>query len=232
MKYIRTLTVITDGVIRQNEIPLFRGAVIKCLGEYPNIYFHNHLADDKFRYSYPLIQYKRIGGKAAIVCVEEAVDLIGQFLTEVKGLLTIGERQITCQTNCIMPARILVQTWEDTFKYHIRRWLPLNSKNYQFYQNIEGVAERVTFLENILKANLLSMLKGLDIHLEKELVLKITELSDSYLLTNKGIKMMAFNADFKCNLSIPNYLGVGKNASIGYGTVHQLRKEHLEKETE
>lgn len=225
MKYIRTLTVLTDAEIRQNEIPLFRGAVIHSLGEHPNVYFHNHLDDDKFRYAYPLIQYKRLEGKAAIVCVEDGVDIIGQFLTEVDGTLTIGDRQITCNTGRIQPARILVQTWEEMFNYHISRWLPLNSQNYQRYKDIEGVVEKVSFLENILKANLLSMLKGLDIHLEKELILKITEISDSYLIHNKGVKMMAFNADFKCNLSIPNNIGIGKNASIGCGIVHQLRKD-------
>ena len=226
MKYIRTLTITTDAEIHQNEIPLFRGAVIKSLGESPNLYFHNHLGDDKYRYAYPLIQYKRLGGKAAIVCVEEAVDLIGQFLTEVNGVLTIGNRQITCNTSRIQPAKILVQTWEDSFMYHISRWLPLNSKNYQLYKNIDGMVEKITFLENILKANMLSMLKGLDIHLEKELILKITELSDPYLLYNKDVKMMAFNADFKCNLSIPNNVGIGKNASIGCGTVHQVHKDN------
>lgn len=225
MKYIRALTIITDAEIHQNEVPLFRGAVINSLGEHPNLYFHNHLDDDKFRYAYPLIQYKRLGGKAAIVCVEEGVDIIGQFLTEVNGTLNIGERQITCHTDKIQPARILVQTWEEMFNYHISRWLPLNSQNYQRYKDIEGVVERVSFLENILKANLLSMLKGLDIHLEKELILKITEISDSYLIHHKGVKMMAFNADFKCNLSIPNNIGIGKNASIGCGIVHQLRKD-------
>jgi hypothetical protein len=225
MKYIRALTIITDAEIHQNEVPLFRGAVINSLGEHPNLYFHNHLDDDKFRYAYPLIQYKRLGGKAAIVCVEEGVDIIGQFLTEVNGTLNIGERQITCHTDKIQPARILVQTWEEMFNYHISRWLPLNSQNYQRYKDIEGVVEKVSFLENILKANLLSMLKGLDIHLEKELILKITEISDSYLIHHKGVKMMAFNADFKCNLSIPNNIGIGKNASIGCGIVHQLRKD-------
>lgn len=225
MKYIRTLTVVTDAEIRQEEIPLFRGAVIKSLGKHPNLYFHNHLDEDKYRYAYPLIQYKRLGGKAAIVCVEEGVDIIGQFLTEVNGTLTIGNRQIACHTDKIQPARILVQNWEETFGYHISRWLPLNSKNYQLYQNLESVVERVTFLENILKGNLLSMLKGLSIHLEKELLLKITSLSKPYLLKNKGVKMMAFNADFKSSLSIPSNLGIGKNASIGCGTVYQLRKE-------
>ena len=225
MKYVRTLTVITDAEIRQNEIPLFRGAVIQSLGEHPNVYFHNHLEDDKFRYSYPLIQYKRIEGKAAIVCIENGVDIIGQFLTEVNGMLAIGERQVTCNTERIQPARILVQTWQEMFSYCISRWLPLNSKNYLLYQQIEGIVEKVSFLENILKANLLSMLKGLNIHLEKELSLKITEIGEPYLLNNKGVKMMAFNADFKCNLSIPNNIGVGKNASIGYGIVHLKKKD-------
>lgn len=225
VKYIRTLTVLTDIEIRQNEIPLFRGAVLKSLGEKANLLFHNHLGEGTFRYAYPLIQYKRIGGRAAVVCVEEAVDLIGQLLTETDGMLTIGGREVKWQTRRIQPAKLLIQTWENLFDYHISYWLPLNSKNYQIYQKTEGVAERVLFLENILKGNLLSMLKGLDVHLEKEIQVKITQLSDSYLLYNKGVGMMAFNADFKCNLSIPNNVGIGKNASIGYGVVHQERKE-------
>ena len=64
------------------------------------------------------------------------------------------------------------------------------------------------------------MLKGLDIHLEQELLVKITQLSDPYIVYNKGIGMTAFNADFNCNLTIPNNVGIGKNASIGYGIVH------------
>ena len=226
MKYIRTLIVLTDAKIHQHEVPLFRGAVINSLGDHPNLYYHNHLDDDKFRYAYPLIQYKRLGGKAAIVCIEEGVDIIGQFLTEANGTLSIGNRQIAFNTGKIQPARILVQTWEEMFCYHVSRWLPLNSKNYQRYQEIEGIVERVAFLENILKANLLSMLKGLNIHLEKELFLKITEVSEPYLLYNKGVRMMAFNAHFKCNLSIPNNIGIGKNTSIGCGIVHQLHKEN------
>lgn len=224
-KYIRTLTVLTDAEIQQKEVPLFRGAVLNCLGDKANILFHNHLEENKYRYSYPLIQYKRLGGKAAIICIEEAVDLIGQFLTEANGTLKIGEREIDWKTSQIIPARLLIQSWEQPFRYHISRWLPLNSKNYEIFKNIEGVVERVSFLENILKGNLLSMLKGLDIHLEKELLVNITEISDPYLLNNKGVKLMAFNADFKCNLTIPNNVGIGKNASIGFGVIHQEKKK-------
>ena len=225
-KYIRTLIIQTDAEIHQKEVPLFRGAVISSLGDHANLLFHNHIGDDKLRYTYPLIQYKRIGKKAAIVCIEEGVDLIGQFLTETSDKLKIGNREIEWNTRRIQPARLLIQTWEDAFDYHISRWLPLNSKNYQQYQNTEGLVEKIALLENILKGNLLSMLKGLDIHLEQELIVKITQLSEPYILYNKGIGMTAFNADFKCNLTIPNHVGIGKNASIGYGIVHLEKKDN------
>ena len=225
-KYIRTLTVITDTEIHNKEVPLFRGAVLKSIGEKASMLFHNHTGDNTFRYSYPLIQYKRLNGRAAIVCVEEAVDLIGQFLTETNEKLIIGAREVEWHTSKILPARLLVQTWENLFNYHISRWLPLNSANYQIYKNIEGIVEKTTFLENMLKGNLLSMLKGLDIHIEKEILVKITQISDYYLIYNKGVGMMAFNADFISNLSIPNFLGIGKNASIGCGVVHQVKKEN------
>ena len=190
------------------------------------MYFFNHSGEKTFRYSYPLVQYKRIGRKAAVVCVEAAVDLIGQLLTNSSDTMKIGEREVEWKTCRIQPARLYVQTWETPFSYHIDHWLPLNTHNYNKYKNTEGVVERVALLENILKANLLSMLKGLNIRLEQELILKITQISEPYLIKNKGVKMMAFNADFNCNLSIPNNIGIGKNASIGYGVIHQLRKEN------
>lgn len=226
MKYIKTLTIMFDTEINQKEVPLLRGAVLKKLGDNANILFHNHLPNNTFRYSYPLIQYKRIFGKAAIVCIEDGVNLIGQFLSSLDGPLMIGKREIELNTNRIQPARLLVQTWDNSFSYQINRWLPLNSKNLVLYQALTGDVERIAFLENILKANLLSMLKGLDIYLEQEIVVNISQVSEPFYVYNKGVKMIAFNADFTSNLSIPNNLGIGKNASIGCGVVHQMNSEH------
>ena len=59
------------------EVPAFRGAI---LAQVPKklVLFHNH-TDDGFRYHYPLIQYKRIKGRAAIVCVGEGTNEIEHF---------------------------------------------------------------------------------------------------------------------------------------------------------
>ena len=224
--HIRTLTVVFDTKIHHKEIPLFRGAVLKCMGDKANLLYHNHTGDETFRYAYPLIQYKRINGNAAVVCVENGVDVIGQYLAESSDTIRLGDREARLATSKIMPVRILVQTWKSSFRYHISRWLPLNAKNYQIYRMTDDDGERTALLENIMKGNLLSMLKGLDIHLEEELFVKITNLEEPYILYNKGVGMMAFNAEFISNLSIPNNVGIGKNASIGYGVVWQERQNN------
>lgn len=221
--HIRILTVVFDTKIHHKEIPLFRGAVLKSMGEKANLLYHNHTGTETFRYSYPLIQYKRINGNAAIVCVEDGVDVIGQYFAEFVDCVRLGEREVRLATSRVTPVRIMMQTWNTPFRYSISRWLPLNAKNYQIYRMMNNDDERRDLLENILRGNLLSMLKGLDIHLDDELFVRITYIGEPYILYNKGIGMMAFNAEFISNLSIPNNVGIGKNASIGYGVVWQER---------
>ena len=227
-KYIRTLTIFYETEISSREIPLFRGAVLKSLGNKANVLYHNHTGEDTFRYSYPLIQYKRLNGRAAITCVEEGADIIGQFMSETPESLMVGEKELKCEVARVLPAKILVQTWSRPFNYHLNRWIPLNSKNYLLYKSTEDENERKAMLEKILKGNLLSMLKGLGIHLEDELLVKITQLSEPYIIYNKGIGLLAFNTDFISNLTIPNNLGIGKNASIGCGIVHQEKPHKTE----
>ena len=227
-KYIRTLTVFYDTEIGYKEIPLFRGAVLNCLGDKANVLYHNHTGERAFRYSYPLIQYKRLNGKAAITCVEEGADIIGQFMSEAPYTIMVGQKELKCEVARVLPTKILVQTWSRPFNYHLNRWLPLNAKNYLLYKSTEDENERKAMLENILKGNLLSMMKGLGIHLEDELLVRIIQLSDPYIIYNKGIGLMAFNADFTSNLSIPNNLGIGKNTSIGCGIVRQEKLHKTE----
>ena len=74
MKKLRVLDIEFENEIQPWEVPAFRGAVIESAGR-KNILFHNHKRD-KFVYSYPLIQYKRIGKKPHLVCIDDGVDEI------------------------------------------------------------------------------------------------------------------------------------------------------------
>ena len=202
-----------------NEIPFFRGAILNALGEDAQILYHNHTGENSFRYSYPLIQYKRIHKKAAIFCIGKGVEAIGQFLTTQKFNIALGSRQIQLVIENVTPKRNIIQTWESVFRYRVRNWLALNSENYAKYKELEEITARISFLENILIGNLLSFAKGMGIDTKDEISCKLLSLDEPRIVTAKGVKMMSFDAEFKTNMSLPDYIGIGKHVSIGYGTV-------------
>ena len=78
MKKIRLLSITFDTEIKPYEIPAFRGAIIEKAGR-ESILFHNHLNEGAYLYKYPLIQYKMIGSKPCIMCIEHGVDEIHKF---------------------------------------------------------------------------------------------------------------------------------------------------------
>lgn len=218
------LTIQFRNEISWSEIPFLRGAVIQALHGQANVLYHNHTGDS-YRYAYPLIQYKRIRNKAAIFCLKEGTEVIGQFLSEGNFSLLLGERPVEMEIEKVFSKKYTVQTWDSEFRYRIRRWLPLNADNYQKYREMDECSEKISFLENILIANLLSFAKGIGIHIESEIKCKLSSLSAPYQVTNKGVKLMAFDAEFKTNMSLPDYVGIGKNASIGFGVVTHICKD-------
>ena len=62
--------------ISDDEVYFFRSAIIQKLENKSEVLFHNHLDKDKYRYSYPLIQYKKIKQKAAIVCIDKGTEAV------------------------------------------------------------------------------------------------------------------------------------------------------------
>ena len=222
MKYVRTLIVTFDTEIEFNEIPLFRGAVLKSLGGNANLLYHNHISDHSFRYSYPLVQYKCLHGKAAIVCVEDGVDLIGQILSELYGTINIGKRKTEYKVDAVHSSKVPIQIENEFSVFQLRKWLPLNSQNYQQYQNTEKLVGKIKILERVLTGNILSFLKGIDIHLEEQMIVHITDIINQRVIIYKNVKLMAFDIKFKTNINLPSYIGIGKNASVGCGVLSKI----------
>lgn len=219
MLYIYTFSIYFKNEISFSEIPLFRGAILNILGKNSDILFHNHIGDLEYRYSYPLIQYKRIHKKAAIMCLCEGCDVIGEFLSSKDFSLTLGNRVVNLKIEALFPKRYLVQTWDAVFHYYLRNWIALNSENYEKYKNTDEVSTQIDLLENILIGNLLSFAKGVGIEIKNQIICKLITFSTPRLVTIKGVKKMAFDVEFKSNISLPDYIGLGKHASIGCGTV-------------
>lgn len=217
--------------ISHHELPFLRGAINEVLKDNSHVLFHNH-DEGSFRYAYPLIQYKRINGQASIVCINEGTDVIGLLMMHGDFMARIGNREEAMEVSHVRANQILIQTWNSSFTYYLRKWLPLNQENYDEYLKLEGIAERCSFLEKILIGNILSMGKGLNIHFDDEISCKITQLSDSRLMKLKNIKLMSFDLEFKSNVSLPDYFGLGKGSSLGFGMVARKRDEERKTKNE
>lgn len=217
---IPLLTIRFHNDISFVELPSFRGAVISKVPS-SLVLFHNH-EGDKLRYHYPLIQYKRIGGKAAILCLGDGTEAIGEFFAHADFHLRIGQREENFVISEMTAKQWLLQPWTTDFRYTLRKWLPFNSANYAAYRQLLGLTERVQLLENILTGNMLSMCTGLGKHIESPIDCKILNLLSLQTHTFKGVKMQAMDIEFQTNLYIPDYIGLGKGVSHGFGNVKQV----------
>lgn len=74
-------------------------------------------------------------------------------------------------------------------------------------------------MERILVGNILTLAKGLGVTIEKRIQCKIKQSSEPYNVTHKDVKVMAFDVEFICNVSLPDNVGLGKAVSLGFGTV-------------
>ena len=223
-KRIRILTVIFDSEIRPFEIPALRGAMIDKVGK-ENLVFHNHLKNNSYLYRYPLVQYKQIMGKPALVCIEYGVDEIHKFFEKPDWSIKIGDRWLDMKIYKLLLNQFNMQVWESSFYYHIRNWIALNQDNYKKYQQTESEKERIEFLERTLIANIISFAKGIEWDIEKEIRVAITSQITIRPVSLKGKKILGFNTDFKTNVFLPNYIGLGKSVSLGFGMIKQINKK-------
>lgn len=229
MNNTKLLLIRFKNFIGPEDIESLRGAIINELCD-KDILFHNHLPEDGgYRYSYPLIQYKRINQKAAILCIGEGTDTIGKFFFDSDLKLRLGDTIEKFKVDNLKAYRQRILVWDSKFQYRIRKWIALNQENYETFMQLEGVAEKSLFLERILTGNILSFAKGLNIFFDKQVECKITRLSEPNTTWYKGTKLTMFDAEFTTNVSIPDFAGLGKGVSIGYGITTRKREQNKQK---
>jgi len=220
---IKILVIRFKNPLQRKEIAYFRGAVIHAIEDKnTDILFHNH-TEKQFRYSYPLIQYKRINKKAAIVCIQEGTEAIGQLFSSCNFTFDIGKQKTEMEVESMIANQPPLQVWDSKFKYRLRNWLPLSQESYQKYKMLNGLIEKVQFLEHILTGNMLSFAKGVGIYFDKQITCRILHMEEPTSSVYKEVKMLSFDLEFESNVSLPDFIGLGKGSSIGYGIVTRKR---------
>lgn len=222
MNTIRLVTALLETHISPIEIPFLRGNMIRLSGDDP--LFHNHRANG-FDYVYPLVQYKRINGCAAVVGINRGGDALLRVLGSGEEIsLRLGNREAKVDAVMFRTEKVPVACEADAaYTYSISRWLPLNSENYQTYRQVEALSERVSMLEKILVGNILSFAKGVGVFFESPVECRILDLESAGLVKYKEVELMSFWAKFRCNVRLPELIGLGKSVSMNHGVVKMLK---------
>ena len=180
---------------------------------------HNHIDNGKFMFSYPLVQYKIIDDTIVIIGIDEGGDILKRITPQLDVLnldkkYQIKEKFLHEKEEDIKPSSV-----EKHYKF-ITPWLGLNQTNYKKYMSSNSWKEKKEILNRVLVGNILSMSKGLGIVVNKRLYAKTH--FDEKITEYKGVKMNAFTGEFRIHYDIPDYFGLGKGVSQGFGCVKQI----------
>ncbi|MBN8685009.1 MAG: hypothetical protein J0L99_20345 [Chitinophagales bacterium] len=222
---LRLLSVQFDTPLEPWELPAFRGAVAKKAG-WEHELFHNHKAETGgFHYRFPLIQYKQDHGRAMLVCLNEGIEELHHFFSQPDWTLTLNGRPAPVRIQRLDVKQYQLGVWEKPFRYHIRQWLALNEENYETYRNHGSLLEKIFQLQQILRNQLVGLLHQLGYTPEHTIEVFVQNLRDERWVSYKGVKVLAFSLEFSCNVALPDYIGIGKGCSTGWGVVKNLNIE-------
>jgi len=220
---VRILKLIfSDIEVARRDIPKIRGFIASNYPEYDEL--HNHKGD-KYIYRYPLIQYKDIDGKPAIVGINEGADIIASLEDRINSL-NIGGSSVEIFEKNISYVSSIYEATDSMLSYSFcSPWMCLNEKNYRSFV-IADSYNKAKLLKNILIGNILSMSQRFNYTVDKQLntYINLTPCKINF----KNNEMIGFKGEFIVNFYIPDYIGLGKSVSRGFGTVRrQGNKEYL-----
>lgn len=215
----------SQTIIRFPEIKLQTRDAHKLRGYFGNLFkekselLHNHMGNGEFRYAYPQVQYKVIDGTPTLVGISEGADLLTELFLKIRelkiGRITYPVYQKNIEAKQIEPGAAVAPK---TYRFETL-WMALNQKNHERYTEA-NVLEQEKLLEKILVGNCLSFFKSLDIFVETQLQARgsFTEKSTKF----KNNRMIAFEGMFEINAELPDYIGLGKQVSRGFGTIRSF----------
>lgn len=219
-KVVTTLVARYDTEIAEREIPFLRGAVIQAAGR-DNILLHNHV-DEKLRYSYPMVQYKRLDGRAAIVCINTGLEAVHDIIALDLPQVRLGRRITALPAPTLELEETEVALTDEMHTYQATRYFPLNQDNHRRYNATDSIVERYRLVEQCIVGNILSFAKGIGVFFDGTVTVQLVAVSHTELHDFKDIKLRGFDLVFKTNVRMPSYIGLGKHASLGAGIIIQI----------
>jgi hypothetical protein len=184
---------------------------------------HQHINADKLIYRYPKIQYKIIDRTPLVIGINEGAQVLNEIYDKYDTIKLGDSTYKIVEMDVVMRKEDFGITDHILSYRFITPWLALNQKNYERYVKSDR-SGRKDLLCRTLIGNILSMAKGLNHVVVSQIKLDIGRIRHKEC-TVKGVGMIGIECDFMVNFAIPDYLGLGKSVSKGFGAVEGMREK-------
>lgn len=191
-----------------------RGFFATKFNEYVLLHQHN---TDKFVYNYPLVQYKMINKTPMVIGINEGADVLVEIYDKYDkirlkdNIYEIVEREFSYKNEDFgLSEKFYTYSFETP-------WFALNQENFTSKYQRMNPTEQKELLRKTLVGNILSMSKSLGYTVPSQIKCE----PDLYpgVGSMKGVEIATFKGKFMVNFLIPDYFGLGKSVSRGFGTV-------------
>ena len=222
------------------QIPQFRGAIIEKAmamkdkfheANLPTDYFHNHKeeTEGEIKYRYPLIQYQLYRKQASITGINEGAKALALFLQNNDGKLKMENRErFFGMTGFPQIQHHEVRLLAEPKTYRLYKWLGLNQRNFEVYETLDSVFEKMELIERILQNHVIEMLRHLGKPVEEkwDIGLKINDLHKVGWANVHGNRQRVFDLNFSAKVDLPMNAGLGRSTAFGFGkqVTHITRK--------
>lgn len=208
--------------MNSRQITAFRGAISAKLNHEYDL-FHNHQKDGRSIYRYPLIQYKMHGVSPSIIGINEGSKVTMRLFEEDSNYIDILKRRYELKVGVLDYEQLELSVGQGIFTYRLSDWLPLNQTNNQKYIRLSKREEQLAFLERMLIGNIWAFAKGIGWWMTDRIEIKSLQIrNEKKASIKKGVSLICFDAFFQTNILLPNYIGIGKGASKGFGVIERM----------
>ena len=209
----------TDRMVKEDTSKL-RGYIGNKF--YEHVLLHHHTEKGNL-YTYPRVQYKIIEGTPIIVGIEEGAKILKKISDEINEL-KLGRSKYEIKSIQMN----FINTHFGKSRRNIRYrflipWLALSQKNYAKYKSIKDWKEKKELLNNILAGNIISICKSFGYTVKGKIYAH--SLLYEKIVNYKAIPHNAFIGEFKINFYLPDFIGIGKGVSHGFGTVKKIEND-------
>jgi hypothetical protein len=183
---------------------------------------------DESSYAYPLIQIKRIKNKATLFAIAEGTKHISYFIKASDFECFFKENNEKIMLESIKEDKCDMKIVENCYSYSIRRYLPFNTESKERYNKIITRSNKKLFLENMLVANIKNFSESIGVEFDDKIVVMIDSITETGVKFYRRLSYDSFDISFRSNISIPNYAGLGKIVSHGFGLVVRIDNKETE----